>query len=485
MSKKLTLLFTLAAMTMLSACGSQPASGSNAPSSESSSEPSSTGSSTSLPSSTGESDEFDPNTPVTISFWHSMGTGLEADLKALIAQFNRIYPNITIEEAPQGGYPDVLKNISNGIATGNIPTMAYCYEDHVAHYLSKKAVVDMTPYINDPVYGFGHNPEGYDLGDGDYDDFITGYLSGDKYLQEGYYSFPYSKSTELMFYNKTKFDANGWEVPQTWEELWELCGEMKNSAYGQATEGFIPMGYDSDANWLITSMEQMGIPYTTATPAAGQSNFLFDNDEFSSLLTDLKGYYDAGYFTTQGISGGYTSNLFTAQQCLISIGSSGGTSHQYPSDDSFEVGVASVPQADLNSRKAISQGPSICFFNRATKAQTTAAWLFYKFITNTANSAWWATESGYNPVRVSSYSHKTYTDTLSSTEGQKGLIARAAAFLADENSGYMDAYFTSPAFKGSAVARNQMDGILPSIMLGEKTVEKAIADAMSECLFAA
>ena len=492
MSKKFNLVFALSALTALSACGSTAPASTSAPASTPASEPAaSANASESAPAGSAETsvpatddEEFDPTKPVTISFWHSMGTGLEEELKTFITRFNRIYPNITIEESPQGGYDDVLKNIKNGIATGAIPTMAYCYEDHVATYLDKGAVLDMTKYIDDPVYGMGHNPEGYDLGDGAFTDFVEGYLSGDDYSEKGYYSFPYSKSTELMFYNKTKFDANGWEVPRTWDELWQLCDTMKNSALGQ-TEGFIPVGYDSDANWLISNFEQMGIPYTTAKPEAGGSNFLFNNAQAKALVNNLKTQYDKGYFTTQGISGGYTSNLFVKESCMISIGSSGGTSHQYPSGGEFEVGVASVPQADLNSKKVISQGPSICFFNRATKAQTTAAWLFYKFITNTSNSAYWATKSGYNPVRVTSYTDSIYTDKMNATEGSDGLIAQATAFIASEESGYTDAFFTSPAFKGSATARNQMDDLLPAVMLGEKTVDKAFDDAMQECLFQA
>ena len=485
MSKKFNLVFALSALTALSACGGPAASNpASTPASNPASTPASNSEKSAETSAPAADEEFDPSKPVTISFWHSMGKGLEEELKTFITRFNRIYPNITIEESPQGGYDDVLKNVKNGIATGAIPTMAYCYEDHVATYLDKGAVLDMSSYINDAKYGFGHNPEGYDLGDGDYSDFVEGYLSGDDYSVDGYYSFPYSKSTELMFYNKTKFDANGWSVPQTWDELWELCGTMKNSAIGQ-TEGFIPVGYDSDANWLISNFEQMGIPYTTAKPAAGGSNFLFNNAQAKALVSKLKTQYDKGYFTTQGISGGYTSGLFVKESCMISIGSSGGTSHQYPSGGEFEVGVASVPQADLNAKKVISQGPSICFFNRATKAQTTAAWLFYKFITNTTNSAYWATKSGYNPVRVTSYSDDVYTSTMNATEAVDGLIAQATAFIASEASGYTDAFFTSPAFKGSATARNQMDDLLPAVMLGEKTVDKAFDDALQECIFQA
>lgn len=483
-NKKRNLILALASMTLLASCG-----GPGGDQGQSSTDPT-PGPDTNT-STTEEPPvivEFDPNEPVEITFWHTMGkTPGQETLDMQIQRFNEIYPNITITHNQQGGYDEINKIINENLATGNLPTMAYCYEDHVAGYIDHNAVLDMTPYVEDPTYGLGHNPEGRDLGDLPVSDMTPGYwAAGTSYEVEGHYSFPFSKSTEALFYNKTVFDQNGWTVPKTWPEMWALCEQIMADPVYAGNPDFYCLGYDSDANLLINSFAQQGLPYTTAKkdPATG-THFAFNTPENRAFVSTLKEYYDNHYLVTKGSSANsaYTSNLFTAGTCLMSIGSTGGTSYNYTKN--FEVGVAGVPQEDLNDPKMISQGPSVCFFKRGTtKQQRMAAWLFYKFLTNTENSAYFAYRSGYNPVRESSYSNKFLTTELENATGANALIRDVHKYIGDSKNGYTTGQFTSPAFKGSAVARKEMDGLLASVLLGTKTVDKAFDDAFSNCLFA-
>ena len=70
--------------------------------------------------------------PVTITFYHTMGSNLTTVLDLYIAEFNKLYPNITIEYTSVGGYDDVRDQISTEITVGAQPNIAYCYPDHVA-----------------------------------------------------------------------------------------------------------------------------------------------------------------------------------------------------------------------------------------------------------------------------------------------------------------------------------------------------------------
>lgn len=416
-----------------------------------------------------------------------MGKTLQDTLNAMITEFNKTYPNIKITHTAQGSYDSLKDTISNQIAGHTCPTMAYCYPDHVAEYLAAGAVLKMDDYIDSPKWGLGVDNG---LNDGAKSDFIQTYwdegthYTVDGAAVEGTYSLPYSKSTEAMFYNKNVFDTNGWSVPTTWDELWALCADIRAAYPDKDADGkykVTPFGYDSDANWYITMSEQMGIPYTSGT---GTDHFLFNNDQAKAMVKNLKDQYDLGYFKTQGTSANsaYTSTQFTAQTLFMSVGSTGGSQYNYSSD--FTTGVAPIPQYDLNSGKVIMQGPSICFFKDATAEQRLAAWLFYKFVTNTKNSAIWSVGSGYNPVRTSSFSDPVYTNRTDVT-GDKGLIKKVADFLGDPTVDYSSKYYTSPAFKGSSTARVEMGGAMSSVFLGTKTVDKAFADAMANCLFAA
>lgn len=444
---------------------------------------SNTGADTGTSEATG--DPFDPNKPVEVTFWHTMGKQNQDIVKAMITEFNHAYPNITIKEtSAAGGYDDLQSLILNNVATGNLPTMAFCYPDHVAEYLDRNCVLDMSSYVDDSTYGFkeedGKSTDEFGAVRVGVNDFVSSFWQeGKEYVKEGIYSVPFAKSTEAMFYNKTQFDAHGWTVPTTWDEMWELAREIRQAYPEKDEKGeyiTYPLGYDSDSNFFITMCQQRGLDYTTNDLVNHDSHFIFNNKGVKDLLAELKGYYDEGLFKTKGTSANstYTSTKFTAQEIMMSIGSTGGTT--YNQTQNFEVGVAVPPSEDLNAPAVVSQGPSICFFNRATPSQRTAAWLFYKFISNATNSVIYGISTGYQPVRYSSYETEYYADFI------EGDADNLLAKVADLSSTMFDSYFTSPVFVGSALARDQVGKMLPSVLQGTKTVDKAIDDAMSNCI---
>ncbi len=412
-----------------------------------------------------------------VTFWHTMGKSNQTYLDTFIEQFNKVYPNIKITGSQQGGYDELKTAVSNAIPAGTTPTMTYCYPDHVADYLPSDSVVKLDNFMNSKVIGLGVDNG---LGDGDADDFIQTYLhEGDNYTVsgkkvEGYYSMPFSKSTEVLFYNKDAFETNGWQVPETWDQMWTLCETIK-ATYG---DDVTPLGYDSDANFFITYCAQNNIPYTTGE---GSEHFLFNNDKAKAFVNTIKDYsanVGSGYWTsqTQLGSGTYTSTKFTNEEIFMSIGSTGGTT--YNVSENFETGVAALPQSDLNNGKVIMQGPSICFMSDSTLAQRVGAWLFYKFITNTHNSAIWSSSTGYNPVRTSSFTDEAYATSKSS-------LVNTVLQFTGTGSSYADWYYTSPSFKGSSAARTQITNLMSGVLTGTKTVDQAFEDAYQNCLFAA
>ena len=414
-----------------------------------------------------------------VIFWHTMGKANQEKLDAMIEDFEEMYPDIKIEHAQQGGYTDIESKLLKAIPARTVPTMAFCYADHVAGYGNN--TVDLTPYVTDPEIGLSAE---------DAADYIAGYWNeGKQYAREGLYSVPYSKSTEVMFYNNTKFQKHGWEVPTTWDEMWDLCREIKKE-YPEST----PLGYDSDDNLFITFCAQYGIPYTSIVD--GKGKFDFDNPQARAMVQELKGYYDEGLFVTKGClpNNTYTSTKFKNQELFMSIGSTGGTSYNIPEEDSdgnfaFDAQVAQIPQARQNadqSAKQISQGPSICFFknSKISEEQVRASWLFYKHITNSENSAIYSILTGYEPVRTSSYETDMYKDHLAKLGTEfETLYTRVATLTATAE--IQEAYFSSPAFKGSSAARQQCGGIITQVLLDNKTIDQAFADAMAQCALAA
>ena len=319
---------------------------------------------------------FDTSKEITITFYHTMGVNLREVLDKYIPEFNKLYPNITIEHKQVGSYDDVRDQIKTEITVGNQPNIAYCYPDHVALYNLAKAVVPLDSLINSTVEVTRDDgtTEVLGLTDAQKNDFIQGYYDEGKQFGDGkMYTLPLSKSTEVLYYNKTFFDKHGLKVPTTWDEMEQVCEQIK-----AIDPDSIPLGYDSEANWFITMCEQQGSDYTSATG----DHFLFDNEQNRAFVARFRDWYQKGYVTTKELSGAYTSDLFKMDpnekgNSYMCIGSSAGASYQRPAKTGdkylFDVDITTVPQVDPNKPKVISQGPSLCIFNKADPQEVIAS----------------------------------------------------------------------------------------------------------------
>ncbi len=427
---------------------------------------------------------------VTITFYHSMGAKLQAVLDAYIPEFNKLYPNITVEHSSMGNYDGVRDQIKTALTAGNQPNIAYCYPDHVALYNVAKAVVPLDSFIEstitvtdatgaETVLGFTAEQIA---------DFVPGYYAEGAAFDEAgtMYTLPMSKSTEALYYNKTFFEKNGLKVPTTWEEMGKLCEQIK-----AIDPDCVPLGYDSEANWFITMCEQYGSPYTSLNE---DEHFLFDNETNRGFVKMFREWYQKGYVTTEEIYGSYTSGLFTAtegQKCYMVIGSTGGASYQQPPQVDgtplFETDMATPPQVNPAAPKVISQGPSLCIFKDTNPQEVVASWLFVKFLTtNVEFQAAFSMTSGYAPVIKSVQQNPTYQQWLDAANGFNNLTAMSVKLALAQS----DAYFVSPAFNGSSEARDQVGTLMQDALVStdadiDGTIKKLFEKAVAECEYAA
>lgn len=395
---------------------------------------------------------------IEITFYHTMGANLRAELEKALEDFKKLYPNITVIQSQEGGYDDVRDKVSKQLTTGAQPNVTYCYPDHVALYnLTGISVVKLDQFINDPELGLTKEQV---------DDFIDAYYNEGKQFGDGYmYTLPLSKSTEVLYYNKTFFEANGLTPPKTWDEMEDVCAQIL-----AIDSNCIPLGYDSESNWFITMCEQLKSPYTSTDP---ENRFQFNNDANKAFVKRFAEWYSKGYVTTQEIHEAYTSTLFvetnpTKIKSYMSIGSSAGATHQCPKPDDkgnypFEVGIVPIPQADENNKKAISQGPSLCILNNVNRQEVIASWLLVKFLTTNINfQVGFAKASGYVPVIESAFEHEVYKAFMDAADGGEGIAALSAQVCMQQK----DYYYTSPAFNGSSAARDQVGYLIQTILLG-------------------
>ena len=428
---------------------------------------------------------FDTETPVTITFYHTMGAKLRNILDYYIEDFNKLYPNIKVEHFTQGDYDGLRKQIDNEIVAGNQPSIAYCYPDHVALYNNAAAVQSLNDFLPDGAYAdykitrqdgvevsLGLTQPEYEMYNPNY--FAEGYKFDD---ETKLYTLPWIKSTEVMYYNQTFFEQNGLEVPTTWDELEQFCIKVK-----EMDKTKYPFTYDSEANWFITMCEQYGSEYTSSTG----KKFRFDNETNRAFVARFADWYQKGYFTTEVLNGNtYTSGLFTEGSSYMCIGSSGGASYQTDTSSDlgapFKVGIAQIPQVDpVNNPKVISQGPSVCIFKSEDPQEVLASWLFAKyFTTNIDFQAEFSSVSGYMPVLKPEVmaTNETYTKFLEKSDDPNFLTALSVKVGMEHS----NSYFVSPAFVGSSEARTEVGALMTAVFGEPDSLDAAFKAALSRC----
>jgi multiple sugar transport system substrate-binding protein len=297
-----------------------------------------------------------------------------------------------------------------------------------------------------------------------------------------------SKSTEVLYYNKTFFTENNLSVPTTWDEMEEVCEKIL-----KIDPDCIPLGYDSEANWFITMCEQYNSPYTSLDE---DNRFQFDNETNRNFVKRFREWHQKGYVTTEAIYGSYTSGLFTAtgdnQRCYMVIGSTGGASYQTPPtyDDAdgnavpyFETAMAMPPQVDPANPKVISQGPSLCIFKDDNPQEVVASWLFVKLLTTNVDfQAAFSMKSGYAPVIQSVQEDARYQAWLEKANGFNNLTAMSVKQAIAQN----NAYYVSPAFNGSSTARDEVGTLMSdALVLKDGDIDAKIKElfekAVAEC----
>lgn len=449
---------------------------------------------------------FDASIDTRVTFAHTMGKtdnpnqGQQALLDQQIAEFSAEMKekhgwNVSVVHEQYGGYTELQDRLEKELATGNEPSMAYAYPDHVASYIPSDKVLPLDNLINNSNSAIA-------LSKADYADYVDSFLQeGREYDLNGTtLSVPFSKSTEVMFYNKTFFEKNNLDVPVTWDEVETVSKKIIEIAGSDV----IPFGYDSDDNLFIVRSAQLGAPYTGLDPNTLQGQILFNNDKSKAMVEDLVKLHKDGILTTKGIIGDYTSNQFKIGKLMMAVGSTGGTNHNIPTGGEFEVGVAPMPQETNNAKdaKTILQGPSVVFFRKgirpagetdddgnpvwqqpvptqAQKNEMIAAWMFYKYITRPENTIRQAMGTGYLPVRVSAYEEQSYLDFVenasSAADRAKADVLKLAKVLMET-----DAFFVSPAFASSSKARTAVGILLIDAMNNKGTIENLFRRAEAQ-----
>lgn len=220
----------------------------------------------------------------------------------------------------------------------------------------------------------------------------------------------------------------------------------------------IPFIYKSTDNMMIQMLRQKHAGYSSE-----EGEILLFNDTTKELLSDIAAHAKSGAFSTFKISS-YPANFLNAGQCLFAIDSTAGATWMGTdaplsdiSEDKlarFETSVMAVPQFEPANPQMISQGPSVCIFNKEEPQEVMASWLFAQYLLSNEVQTAYAQTEGYVPVTIKAQESEEYQDYLSRCGEDNALyydVKIQAAKLLLKN---IDNTFVTPVFVGSASLRD-------------------------------
>ncbi|MBQ7867201.1 MAG: carbohydrate ABC transporter substrate-binding protein [Clostridia bacterium] len=419
-------------------------------------------------------DHFDISRDYEITFWAKNDTNLTqvAIYENAIAGFEALYPNVKVNLRLYTDYGRIYNDVITNISTGTTPNVCITYPDHIATYLTgDNCVVPLDGLFDDEKYGLGGSEVRFDAPSKD--EIIP------KFLEEcafdgHHYAVPYMRSTEACYINKTFVEKLGYTIPETltWDFVWEVAeaATAKDADGNYLVNGqkvMIPFIYKSTDNMMIQLLRQKGAGYSTE-----DGQVLIFNDTTKELLGQISTHAKTGAFSTFKISS-YPANFLNAGQCIFALDSSAGATwmgSDAPLIDiaedklvHFETVIKPIPQYDPANPQMISQGPSMCVFNKDDPQEVLASWLFMQYmLTNDVQIAYACTE-GYVPVTSKAQQSAAYQDYLSRCGEDNDMYydikIKASQLLLDNTHNT----FVTPVFNGSASLRDAAGAMIEDV----------------------
>ena len=438
-------------------------------------------------------EEFDTTRDYDITFWAKNDTNrtqVKIYEKA-IADFQQLYPNIHVTLRLYTDYGKIYNDVITNISTNTTPNVCITYPDHIATYLTgTNIVVPLDELYSNERYGFGGSELRFDSPK--QDEIIPKFL-GECRLNGELYALPFMRSTEVCYVNKTYVEKLGYTLPErlTWDFVWEVAeaatAKNEDGIYSVNSQNvMIPFIYKSTDNMMIQMLKQKGAGYSNS-----EGEVLIFNETTRELLYTIAEHAGTGAFSTFKISS-YPANFLNAGQCIFAVDSTAGSTWMGSdaplcdiSEDKiveFETEVMMIPQFDTENPSMISQGPSVCIFNKNDSQEVLASWLFTEYLlTNDVQIAYSKTE-GYVPVTSKAQQSEEYIDYLShsgeDTNEHYEVKLKATEMMLE----HIDDTFVTPVYNGSASLRNAAGQLIENVTKSVRRHE-TVDDAYMDTLF--
>ena len=388
---------------------------------------------------------------VTLTFWHAMSGDNEAAMVKITEDFMKEYPHIKVELQNQGGYTDLFDKLMAAAKAGQLPNLAQIYSNRLSWYVDKGLVLDLTPYMNDAKIGFTAE----ELAD------IPEMFLDNCIWDGGQYALPFNKSMMVLYYNVDMLAEAGVEVPTTWEEWAEASKKLTKDTDGDGEPDIYGTVFANNlstdiAPWVHQAGGTALLDDATGTP-------LFDSEAMKEAISFLNGMFQDGSarFADEDKNANVPVQQGRAAMCVAST--SALPTIEKNTMEGINIHCAALPGNKTNDQ--LYYGTNVTIYDVGTDAEKEAAWLYLKYFIATDNTAYFASQTGYMPVRKSAMASDVYKDVLA---------AKPMKQVPMDN---FDLGFQGDRCIGCINALNALGDEIKLVFAGEKDLDTALADA--------
>lgn len=354
-------------------------------------------------------DPYAVTEPITIQWWHSHEEQYDGALNGMLEKFHAENPLITVEAIYQGSYSDINTKLMSAVMADDVPALCVANTSYPAQYGAQGICEDLTPYMA---------ASGYDV-----NDFGEGLIASTSYDSQQI-CLPYLISTQVMYYNKTAADAEGIQMPKTFDEMDAFLEKATifNEDGSTKRYGTVFGGWDY---WYYEMLyKNNGVKVID-----DETNTSDLNSEMAVKITEKiaewckKGYAYYAYGT------GASSNM----RQLFADGGTFSVFHTSSLYDTyvntlvkgaFEVGMAWCPGGnDGETFKSEVGGCVLLIPAKASQPQKNAAWKLLQFMTSPEINLYWADQTGYFPTRQSVQGTTEYTEYLTRKPAMEAVVS--------------------------------------------------------------
>jgi multiple sugar transport system substrate-binding protein len=346
--------------------------------------------------------------PITITWWHAHEDQWHEYLNYMVKEFHKQNPLITVEPVYIGSYAEINTKLVAAVASGDVPALCTANTSYPASYGAAGICEILDPYIK--AYNFYIN------------DFGKGLIASTSY-KGNQICLPYLISTQVMYYNKTKADAEGITMPKTFKDMDAFLKKATIFKKDGATAryGTVFAGWDY---WYYEMLyKNNGVELIRKDGLTTDVN----SKKSVYITTKIKEWIDKGYayyaYGT-GASANMRQLFWDGGAFSVFHTSSLYDTYVQQTKGSFKVGISWLPGgANGKSFKSEVGGSVILIPAVASQRQKNAAWQFMRFMASPEMNLYWADKTGYFPTRQKVIGMSAYKKYLTNKPAMGNIVS--------------------------------------------------------------